>query len=306
MKTDDKTMAPKTCFIAAPTDAPLGALRASLESRGLRVLVPHDLVAGSDWVSESQKQLSQADLVIGVLTSERESPWVLFELGQAYALGRRILLITSPKSAPVPFALHQVLALRINLDNQDAIAFALDQVLSAPDYQQKKTPLSPQKPLIGLGAKADELMARLGESLLSNDRRSVEQLVADALRSSGTDVVVTSPNPDIGADFAVWSDVLEPFVGNPLLIEIKNRVRSKAEAKRFFRQIESYLAESGSGWALLLYGEGPDDPENQVLSGGPPNILVLSLRSLLEALRRKAFPEVVRDLRNRRVHGVSV
>ena len=119
----------------------MGVLRATLESRGLRVLVPQDLAAGSDWASEIQKQLSQADIVIGVLTAERQSPWVLFELGQASALGRRIVLITSPKSDPIPFALHQVLVLRIDLDNQDAIGFALDQVLSAPDLQPKKIQL---------------------------------------------------------------------------------------------------------------------------------------------------------------------
>jgi hypothetical protein len=65
-----------------------------------------------------------------------------------------------------------------------------------------------------------------------------------------------------------------------------------------------YLGASGSRWALLLYGDGPD-PEDQAWSASPPNVLVLSLRSLLEALRSQAFPEVVRDLRNRRVHGSS-
>lgn len=67
------TSALKTCFISAPAGARLGVLRASLESRGLRVLVPHDLAVGSDWASEMQKQLSQAGLVTGVLTSKRQS-----------------------------------------------------------------------------------------------------------------------------------------------------------------------------------------------------------------------------------------
>jgi len=292
----------KTCFISAPAGAPLGVLRTALESRGLRVLVPHDLSPGSDWASEIQKQLSQADLVIGVLTSERQAPWVLFELGQASALGRRIVLITSPKSDPIPFALHQLLVLRIDLDNQDAIGFALDQLLSAPDHQSKRSPASERKPLAGFGAKADILIATLDRSLASNDWRSVEQVVSDALRSSGTDVVVTSPSRDSGPDFAVWSDVLEPFIGNPLLVEVKARIRGKTEANRALRQLRSYLGASGSRWAPLLYEEGPDS-EGPAWSGGPPNVLVLSLRSLLEALRTRAFPELIRDLRNRRVHG---
>jgi len=293
----------KSCFISAPAGAHLDVLRESLESRGLRVLVPQDLTVGTDWASEIHKQLSQADLVIGVLTSERQSSWVLFELGQASALGRRILLITSPEADPIPFALHQFLVLRIGLDNREAIGFALDQVLSAPRRQQRDG--APHLPrLAGLGNEADALMAALDRSLASHDWRSVEQVVADALRSSGVDVVVTSPERDVGADFAVWSDVLEPFVGNPLLIEVKAKIRGKADAQRAIRQLTSYLGASGSRWALLLYADGPD-PEDQAWSGGPPNVLVLSLRSLLETLRTRAFPELVRDLRNRRVHGTS-
>jgi len=92
----------KTCFISAPAGADLSVLRHLLRDRGLRVLVPHDLDVGTDWTSEAQKQLSRADLVIGVLGSERQSRWVLFEMGQASALGRRILLITPPHSEPIP------------------------------------------------------------------------------------------------------------------------------------------------------------------------------------------------------------
>jgi hypothetical protein len=298
------TSALKTCFISAPAGTPLGVLRASLQARGLRVLVPQDLAAGTDWASEIQKQLSQADLVVGVLTSVRQSPWVLFELGQASALGRRIVLITPKDADPIPFALHQFLVLRIDLDNEEAIGFALDQLLAAPD-RPKSGPTPPTKPPFGgLGSKTDDLLMALDRSLAASNWQAIEQVVADALRSSGTDVVVTSPTRDIGADFAVWSDVLEPFVGNPLLIEVKARIRGKSEATQAVRQLTSYLGASGSRWALLLYGDGPD-PEGQAWSASPPNVLVLSLRSLLEALRSQAFPEVVRDLRNRRVHGSS-
>jgi hypothetical protein len=114
--------------------------------------VPHELAVGADWPSETQRQISHADLVIGVLTSERQSPWVLFELGQASALGRRIVLITSPKAEPIPFSFHEFLVLRIDLDNQDALAFALDQLLSAPEPRKGERPTQP-KVFWGFGAK---------------------------------------------------------------------------------------------------------------------------------------------------------
>lgn len=298
-----KNTALKTCFISAPAGAELRVLRAALEHRGLRVLVPNDLSIGTDWASEIQKQLSQADLVIGVLTSDRQSSWVLFELGQASALGCRIMLITPPNTDQIPFSLHQFLVLRIDLDNAEAIDFALDQLLSAPELHTQEH-LIKAKLLTGLGTRSDDLMATLEHSLIASDWQSIEKLVADALRSSGADVVVTSPDGDTRIDLAVWSDVLESFVGNPLLIEVKARLRGKADAARALRQLASYIGASGSRWALLLYGDGPD-LEVESIAGTFPNVLVLSIRSLLESLRTRAFPELVRDLRNQRVHGAS-
>ena len=292
----------KTCFIAAPAGANLGVLRAMLEERGLRVLVPSDLEVGVDWASEIQKQLGQADLVIGVITADRSSPWVLFELGQASALGRRIVLIASPKAEPIPFALHQFLVLKTEIDNADAIGFALDQVLSAPT-NSKRERSSPPKALIRLGNKADEFIEKLDRELAAKHWRSIEGLVADALRDSGADLVVASPNGDLGADIAVWSDVLEPFVGNPLLVEVKGAVKGKTDVSRAMWQLAEYVGASGSRWGVLLYGVGPEFDE-EIFVASPPNILVLSIRSLLERLRQQAFPELIRDLRNRRVHGV--
>ncbi len=291
----------KTCFISAPLGANLGGLRAALEARGVRVLVPHELSVGADWASEIKNEISRADLVIGVVPSPRQAPWVLFELGQASALGRRIVLITSPKADPVPFSLHQFVTLRIDLNNTEAIGFALDQLMSAPKPSRERRIVS--KATFGLGGKADTLIATLERSLADADWAAIDAVVAEALRHSGTDVVVTSPDHDVGVDFAVWSDVLEPFVGNPLLIEVKSKLKSKTAASQAFRQLATYMGKSGSRWALLLYGEGPAD-ENEL---GPslPNVLVLSLRSLLERLRTQSFPELVRDLRNKRVHGAT-
>jgi hypothetical protein len=291
----------KTCFISAPLGADLGVLRAVLEARGVRVLVPQELTVGADWVSEIKNEISRADLVIGIVPSARQAPWVLFELGQASALDRRIVLITSPKAEPVPFSLHQVVTLRIDLDNTEAIEFALDQVMSAPPLGRDRRPAS--SPTSSLGGKADTLIAKLRRSLADANLADVETIVAEALRDSGTDAIASSPSHDVGADFAVWSDVLEPFVGNPLLIEVKAKLTSKTAASRALRQLATYMNKSGSRWALLLYGEGPRD-ENE-LGSSLPNVLVLSVQSLLESLRTQSFPELVRDLRNRRVHGAT-
>jgi hypothetical protein len=200
----------KTCFVAAPSGIPLDVLRNSLLAHDIRPLVPQELFAGSDWASEIQRQLLEADLVVGILPASRQSPWVLFELGQAWALGRRILLIASPKSDIAPYSLQRFLTLRIEPNNKEAIDFALDQLLSAPPEVSTKEGLRPFA-AGGLGDDAvNGLQSRLNRALGSGSEGELEKIISEALRLAGTDIVVESPQKDRGADLAVWADVFEP------------------------------------------------------------------------------------------------
>jgi hypothetical protein len=293
----------KTCFISAPPGLDLSVLHGILASRDFNVLVPSDLTPGSDWASQVKSSISQADLVIAVLTSDRQSPWVMFELGQASALGRRIMLINPPESEAVPFNLQGILVLQATPDNNEAIEFALDQLLAATDSESSTTTPAQQPPAGGLGSKADDLVAALDRAIASRDWFAFERVVEAALYKSGIDAMIASAGDEAGADFAVWSDVLESFVGNPLIVEVKGVIRGSTHAHQTLEQLSSYLSASGSRWALLVYARGPD-PHSAVWSPVPPNILLLPARALFEALRSQSFPELVRDLRNRRVHGI--
>jgi hypothetical protein len=244
----------------------------------------------------------EADLVIGVLPGNRHAPSVVFELGQAWALGKRILLIASPKAHWLPFPLKRLLVLRVDVKNRTALDFALEQFLSAPEDREPERSRVPFERK-ALGPQADLLLERLTQWRRVGDGRTLEGIVGDALRNAGTDVVVESPERERGADLAVWSDVLQPFVGNPLLVEVKSRVEDRASARSASEQLVGYIAKSGARWALLLYGDGPSSSAPQ-WSATPPNVLVMSVEELLRSLRDRAFPEVIRDLRNARVHGV--
>jgi hypothetical protein len=292
----------KTCFVSAPSGLKLGTLRESLLAHGIRPLIPEELTAGTDWASEIQRQMLEADLVIGVLPGNKQAPSVLFELGQAWALRKRILLIASPKAEWLPFPLKRVLVLRVDVRNRQALDFALEQFLSAPTDREPERARVPFERK-ALGPQSDVLLERLEQWRDVGDARTLERIVSDALRDAGSDFVVESPEHERGADLAVWSDVLQPFVGNPLLVEVKSRVQDKASAKQAGEQLTVYLAESGARWGLLLYGDGPAST-GPVWASTPPNVIALSVSELLEALRGRSFPEVIRDLRNERVHGV--
>ena len=105
-------------------------------------------------------------------------------------------------------------------------------------------------------------------------------------------------------DFAIWSDALQPVMGNPLLVEVKGELRGTDALRKAAQQLSAVTSAAGTGWGLLLYGDALIADERLLLSV-PPNVLVLSLSSLFEEMRGRPFAEIVKDLRNRRVHGVG-
>jgi hypothetical protein len=71
----------RTCYVSAPRGISLDILRQSLLAHDIRPLIPEELSAATDWASELQQQLVQADLVIGILPTGRQSAWVPFRVG---------------------------------------------------------------------------------------------------------------------------------------------------------------------------------------------------------------------------------
>ena len=129
-----------------------------------------------------------------------------------------VLLFAPPDSAHVPSTLRRFLTFRANLSNREAIEFALDQILAAPE--PTSLPSRPAKEKAPLGASADRYLQGSVPMFASVNPLELKSLVANALREAGVDVLARSQAQDRGADLAIWSDELQPFVGNPLLVEI--------------------------------------------------------------------------------------
>ena len=292
----------RTCFISAPSGVKLDVLRHALASRDIEVLVPDGLGEGADISAETNSLVARADLVIGVLTVERRSAWVLFELGLAWANKRRIMLITSStKSDFIPSNLQRLLVIRSKVNNAEAIGFALDQLMAAPASDMREP--STKRPLpTGPAPNAFAVAQQVRDAVQTQNGFALEKLVAETLQKSGVQVILEPPGRNHGADMAIWSDVLETVTGNPLLIEIKPRLSSRSEARTAATTLSKHLSASGTPWGLLLYGEGLE-PFAKISSSLPPNILAIDLVTLFERMTHQAFEEVVKDLRNQKVHG---
>jgi hypothetical protein len=288
----------RNCYITAPSGSNLDVLRDALRQRDIQVLVPDQLSLDLALETEITDTIRNVDLVIGVMTRERRSEWTLFELGQAWALGKRVLLFAPPNTAHLPSTLRRFLTVRANLSNREAIEFALDQLLAAPEPTTSRGHLRSEKS--PLGASADRYLQGSLPMIANVNAYDLERLVADGLKEAGVDVLSTSQDRDGGADLAIWSDDLQDFVGNPLLVAIKSKVSSSRQGADAAWQLAKHVAAAGGLWGLLLYGSGP--PELRSL---PPNILALPIDVLFSRLKTEPFDYIVRDLRNRRVHGVG-
>lgn len=275
----------------------LGTLYSVFESRGLRPLVPTDLPPiGVRWYQLVVDTIREADWVVGV-PSYGANEIVFFELGIATALDKRCLLLVEP-DLPVPLAFESLFQLRTSVENRAALELGVDRLLNTK--RVKRARRRREAPRNTLGSATDEFLQRLELLTKKRDGVALERLVQDALQRAGVTALANyDAKRDWQYDIAAWVDELHPYVGNPLPIEVKYSVRSP----EFFH---SFALASGAAapWALLVYVEGPP-PQSTLWGALPPTVMAIKLSQFFERLRDESFVEIVRDLRNRVVHGMA-
>lgn len=290
----------RTCFITAPSHVNLNTIKKLLEERGLKPFVSSELPpTHTSLLEHVTRAIATADFLIAVLDTEQSNANVYYELGYAHALRKRALILVPPELKHLPTDIMEMLHLRADTENREAISFALDQILAAPEPPTRHKSgqfVDKSRPI---GHLADELLHKL-ESLGDGvTERDIEQIVVSVLRASGISVVAHSGQPDICPDVAIWVDELDPWGGNPLLIEMKRHLKSPAAV---IHHLSTYLQKSNSRLALVLYVKGPPSVPDVPLAS-PSSVLFLTVRELLDRLRTISFGEVVHELRNRQIHG---
>lgn len=297
----------RSCFIAAPSRTDLETIKSLLRDKGFRPVVVSELIhTGAPIVEHVMSAISKADLIMAVLDKEQSNENVYFELGMASALGKR-LLVLAPPLIKLPADIDAMLTLRTDPENREAIDFALDQALVGVETRPpRQRPMWTTERTRPIGDLARELMNRLeslGDRVTESD---VQEIVSSALKASGVSVVVQAGIRDTRLDMAVWSDGLHPWVGNPLLIEIKKRLGNWDQLRSTVSQLTNYLEEINAHWALVLYvEESPVFVEMSVSELGGSTVLFMTVQELLERLRTTSFVDIIIGLRNQRLHGAS-
>lgn len=293
------------CYISAPIGANVEHIRSSLIERNVKVLTPSVLSKAKDLPQSARELIANADLIIGVLRRGRQSQAVLFELGMAAAMERKIVVFDSPRGGYVPSNLQSHLVLRVGLRNREAIDFALDQILLAPVSKRntsRNTSIDSIFTRKALPSQILGLSSEVEKALEVGDGRRFEEIISAGIRNSGVEVAVEPMLKNREMDLAVWADEFQHFVGNPLLIETRFRLRDEEQVRSALKQCAAATERSGGRWSLLIYGSGPRVFRTIWLSLAP-NVLVISASDLFERMRDQSFIEVVISLRNLRVHG---
>lgn len=227
--------------------------------------------------------------MIGVLTRDRASQWVLFELGQAIAQKKQILLIAYPSAGSIPSDLRGVVTVRTTLGRLSAVAFALDQMLAAPPHQPQEALSRSARP------KDYQLLYQLKQNALERGwetARQLEEHISSVLKSAGAEVVVQSKKSDRSVDLAVWSDQWETSVGNPLLVEVKSHVNNRRQAENAVSQLQKYIGESGTRTGLLVVGQGVEWFE-RLPKSKLKQVLVLSALDLVQQVEHEDLGMVI-------------
>jgi hypothetical protein len=295
----NRAPAAQRLYVSAPADLDLRPLLDGLKRRGVEPYVLSDVAPlGAEILQSLRLAIQRADQVLVVL-GDAPAPNPMFEAGLALGLGKPLLIVAAP-GATVPANLAGQVIARARPDDLDAINFALDQVQQRAPRDTRRTPRPGGRPL---GANlVDRLLARLSASG-PTEASSVAVLV-EAIEASGS-IAVVNTEGDRGFDLGVWSDDLEAIGGNPLLVEVKRSLVPGA-----VDQVLHSLADHPSArLGLVVYLEPPagDQPPSRAELGQTRfPVLVISLQQLLRRMASASFAEVIRDMRSRMVHGLSL
>lgn len=287
-------------FITSPVSVDVRGVRQILERRGITTFTADELNLPGCPLSEIlQEGMSRADIVVGVLGTGTSSDNVLFELGFAQAMKKRTLVLVSGDAPLSGWASTGIPYVRLDLTNPQAVDFAVAQIFKVPPYVgSHKAPVRRTH----RSARMPTSSSRSGRAPPGAPNEQVlEEVVIEAIRQSGVEVASQSGGPDRGFDLAVWSEDLEPWVSNPLFIRLKASIGSEAALQDVVLNLVRTMGSTGVQWALLIYGDSPLAPEKVIRA---PNVLAIAAEGFLLRLEGSSFGEVVRKLRNERVHGV--
>lgn len=308
--TDNEGINVKSCYISIPKKNWVIELAEELKHRGIKAVFATDVeeFEGS-YASTVASVIKSCDITLCIADDEESLKSVLFEAGIAFGIGKKVLLATSYDAGNIPISYSEFPIIRLDSSQYIEIANYVEELLryGKRPVSKKKYNFIPSKPIGDHSHKYIESLRVIEKNIYEGvdkgkSSRDFEKIVADAIRKSGVNIVSEFRSRKYRPDIAIWSDELTYIGANPLIVEVKSTIKSVSDLDRVAEKLNHYLCESNSKYGLLIYLIGPE--RSQYFYELPSNIIAVSGYELLEALENESFGEVIRDLRNQRVHGI--
>ncbi|MGP0067999.1 MAG: hypothetical protein ACLQGP_30940 [Isosphaeraceae bacterium] len=291
----------QSAFVSAPLSIDTNLILQILKERGLETIRLDDTATGQSIYELLRKSINRADYVIAVMGEGKINEDVLFELGMATGL-RKHVLVLAPHEGLMPPSIAGLTYLRTDPGNREAIEFGLDQLLSTPDTKPDSE-IPEGRETHPIGEKADRLKSRLKLLREGDEIREADliEVIYEAIQESGISTLAKQSRMGKRriADLAVWSNDLEPWIGNPLIIEVKKHLTSRKDLERTIQGVSTLLDETRSPGCLLIYLEAK--PAILYGSSYDPRIMVLSAEEFIEGLRDAGLGDLLRSTRNENV-----
>lgn len=286
------------CFISAPYGENLSPIIDVLKEYDIEIISPLDFKYQSVTLFEQiKKEIRKSDFIIAVIPNDYKNENIYFELGIAVGLGKKVVLFVPPNIS-IPLDIKSFLTVRSEIQNREAFRFILDQI---KDISFKPTKIKKSIKKIGspLGGKVNYYLDKIEYPKSKYKEYELVEIVRQILNDSGINVLSQSKELESYADLAIWADNLDSYLGNPILIEIKNKI---SNYDKIYFQIKNFIAKSNSRSAIIIHFDKAPAPKDFLLNKDP-SIYFLNIFELLNELRDNSFEEIIIQRRNKRVHG---
>jgi hypothetical protein len=295
------------CFLSASYDTYLSSIKSVLAENDIDIFDLYDFSIGSSIQQILKRKLRQADFAVFVVTKDSKN--VFYEIGVCEGLGKQSLIIID-KDANLPFYLENKLSLTANLNDIDFLKITLLGFID--EMKSKKRPTQKQKTednkeieiySSDIKAVLSSLLEQTKDIRENGQGRELEYIVEEIFKTIHLKYADNSRGPDMGIDFALWSNKLGRILGNPIIVEVKFGRLGLDIFKKSEIQIQRYAEKSEAKVALLLYLDRTGN-RFKLSPSLSPLIIAYDIEDFITDILKSNFENVILTSRNKIAHGL--
>lgn len=289
------------CFISHSFDSEISQVKEALYSLNVEIVNNQFLSGGLTIQELIKKKIKESDFILGVIDSKNEN--VLFELGIAYALNKKIFLITD-KDFKSPTFLDGVMQFQTNYKHDTTLLkLSLKNYIQDLESRQRSKKRKSKSETL-----TSEEITKYKEKIQNLRSIKSEVQLIEFLTNFLTKINVKAVSElkiakGKRVDIAISSDHLSDYFGNPIIIEVKRGNLNKHRISGAIEQLQLYMMKSEAKIGILLYFDESGKRINWEVKNSV-NIIILDIEDFVNGIIESGFDRFLIDSRNRLVHNI--